>query len=72
MLTPQFKGGERTGPMATYFQTAKARSNLVFWQWTYVTGLVRNGAQITGVRTNYTAYGGNGRVLLVVRQMIPC
>ncbi len=46
--------------MATYFQTAVARSNLKLWQWTYVTGLVRNGAQITGVRTNYTAYGGNG------------
>lgn len=46
--------------MATYFQTAKARPNFTLMQYTYVTGLVRNGAQITGVRTNNTAYGGNG------------
>lgn len=57
-----FVGGTRTGPMATYFQTAKARSNLHFWQYTYVTGLVRTNGTITGVRTNYTAYGGNGLV----------
>ncbi|KAG8909001.1 hypothetical protein FRB99_000104 [Tulasnella sp. 403] len=62
-----FVDGTRTGPMATYFQTAKARPNLTFWQWTYVTGLVRNGAQITGVRTNYTAYGGNGIVPLTTK-----
>ena len=48
--------------MGTYFQTAKARSNLKLWTYTVVNGLVRNGAQITGVRTNYTAYGGNGFV----------
>lgn len=59
-----FKGGKRTSVMATYYQTAKARSNLKLWQYTLVTGLVRNGAQITGVRTNYTAYGGNGIVPL--------
>ncbi|KAG8994110.1 hypothetical protein FRB94_010106 [Tulasnella sp. JGI-2019a] len=62
-----FVGGQRTGPMATYFQTAKARSNLTFWQWTYVTGLVRSGGTITGVRTNYTAYGGNGIVPLTAK-----
>lgn len=56
------QGGTRYGPMATYFQTAKARSNFHFWQWTYVTGLVRTNGTITGVRTNYTAYGGNGSV----------
>lgn len=61
------KGGKRTGPMDTYFQTAKTRSNFKFWQYTYVTGLVRNGAQITGVRTNYTAYGGNGIVPLTTK-----
>ncbi|KAG8904357.1 substrate-specific activator of APC-dependent proteolysis, partial [Tulasnella sp. 408] len=59
-----FKGGKRYSVMGTYFQTAKARSNFKLWQWTLVTGLVRSGAQITGVRTNYTAYGGNGVVPL--------
>ncbi|KAG8897372.1 hypothetical protein FRC01_011361, partial [Tulasnella sp. 417] len=58
------KGGKRNSVMGTYYQTAKARSNFKLWQWTTVTGLVRNGAQITGVRTNYTAYGGNGVVPL--------
>ncbi|KAG9018158.1 hypothetical protein FRB90_012066 [Tulasnella sp. 427] len=62
-----FQGGTRTGPMATYFQTAKARSNLKFWQYTYVTGLVRTNGTITGVRTNYTAYGGNGIVPLTTK-----
>lgn len=56
------QGGLRTGPMATYFQTAKARSNFKLWTYTYVTGLVRTNGTITGVRTNYTAYGGNGLV----------
>ncbi|KAG9000556.1 hypothetical protein FRB94_005345 [Tulasnella sp. JGI-2019a] len=62
-----FVGGERTGVMATYYQTAKARSNFKLMQWTYVTGLVRTGGQITGVRTNYTAYGGNGIVPLTAK-----
>ncbi|KAG8845518.1 hypothetical protein FRB96_002486 [Tulasnella sp. 330] len=62
-----FVGGERTGPLGAYYVTAKARANFKLWQWTYVTGLVRNGAQITGVRTNYTAYGGNGIVPLTAK-----
>lgn len=61
------QGGTRYGPMATYFQTAKARSNFHFWQYTYVTGLVRTNGTITGVRTNYTAYGGNGIVPLTTK-----
>lgn len=46
--------------MATYFQTAKARPNFTLMMYTYVQGLVRTGPQITGVRTNNTAIGGNG------------
>jgi nicotinamide riboside transporter PnuC len=52
----------RTGPVATYLRTSKARSNFALWTYTNVIGVVRNGAQITGVRTNYTQYGGDGYV----------
>lgn len=55
-------GTVRTGPVATYLKTAKARSNFKLWTYTNVVGLVRNGGTVTGVRTNYTQYGGDGFV----------
>lgn len=54
------KGGKRTGVMDTYYQTFKARSNSQVMMYTVATSIVRNGAAITGVRTNNTAIGGNG------------
>lgn len=46
--------------MDTYYQTLKARSNVKILLNTPVIALVRNGAQITGVRTSNTAINGNG------------
>ena len=55
-----FKNGKRMGPVPTYLQTAKARSNFRLVQYVYVKSVVRNGAQITGVQTNDTSLGPNG------------
>ncbi|KAF9004636.1 hypothetical protein BDQ17DRAFT_1390151 [Cyathus striatus] len=59
-----FLNGRRGGPVATYFQTAKARSNFVYKQYTQVLNVIRNGAQITGVQTNDTSVGPNGVIPL--------
>ncbi|KAI0261221.1 cellobiose dehydrogenase [Gloeopeniophorella convolvens] len=57
-----FINGKRGGVVATYFQTATARPNLTYKDYVYVSNVVRNGAQITGVRTNDTSLGPNGVV----------
>ncbi|KAG8699391.1 hypothetical protein FRC09_006652 [Ceratobasidium sp. 395] len=54
------QGGKRTGPMDTYLKTSKSRSNFKLVTYTKVLSVVRNGAQITGVRTNSTALGSDG------------
>ncbi|KAG6918085.1 substrate-specific activator of APC-dependent proteolysis [Tephrocybe rancida] len=59
-----FIGGKRGGPVATYFKTAKARPNFTYRQYAYVQNVVRNGAQITGVKTNDTSLGPNGIIPL--------
>ncbi|QRW24931.1 GMC oxidoreductase [Rhizoctonia solani] len=58
------QGGKRTGPMDTYLKTARARSNFKLVTNTNVLAVVRNGAQITGVRTDNSALGTNGIVSL--------
>jgi cellobiose dehydrogenase (acceptor) len=63
-LEKQFIGGKRGGPVATYLQTALARSNFVYKDYTMVSSVIRNGSKITGVRTNNTALGPNGIVPL--------
>ncbi|KAG8725176.1 hypothetical protein FRC09_006799 [Ceratobasidium sp. 395] len=52
--------GKRTGPMDTYLQTAKSRSNFKLVTYTNVIAVVRKGGQITGVQTNNTSAGSNG------------
>jgi cellobiose dehydrogenase (acceptor) len=61
-----FLNGLRGGPVVTYLQTAKQRSNFKMVTGTYVTNVVRNGAQISGVRTRQGFYTltSNGRVVL--------
>ncbi|KAJ3567244.1 hypothetical protein NP233_g6490 [Leucocoprinus birnbaumii] len=59
-----FLHGKRGGPVATYFQTAKARKNFTYKDYVYVQNVVRNGAQITGVQTNDTSLGPNGIIPL--------
>ncbi|KAI0746657.1 cellobiose dehydrogenase [Daedaleopsis nitida] len=59
-----FQDGMRAGPVATYFQTALKRSNLVYKDYTLVSQVVRNGSTITGVRTNDTSLGVDGIVPL--------
>nr|AAC32197.1 cellobiose dehydrogenase [Trametes cinnabarina] len=59
-----FINGQRAGPVATYFQTASARSNFVYKDYTLVSQVLRNGSTITGVRTNNTALGPDGIVPL--------
>lgn len=66
--------GQRGGPLATYYQTAKARSNVKVVLNTMVERLIRTGGQITGVEiipvTNEGFSGkfmvtpGTGRVIL--------
>ncbi|KAF8958430.1 hypothetical protein BDZ97DRAFT_1906522 [Flammula alnicola] len=51
-------------PNATYYQTAVARPNLTYKQYTTVLNVVRNGSQITGIQTNDTTIGPNGFVPL--------
>ncbi|KZS87660.1 cellobiose dehydrogenase [Sistotremastrum niveocremeum HHB9708] len=62
-----FQGGKRAGPVATYFRSAKTRSNFKYAYWTYVSAVQRNGAQITGVYTNNTALGPNGFIPLTAK-----
>lgn len=71
MIFLQFIKGKRGGPVATYLQTALARPNFKLKMFTEVLNVVRNGAQITGVKTNDTSVAGgiypltpNGRVIL--------
>ncbi|KAF7313791.1 Cellobiose dehydrogenase [Mycena chlorophos] len=66
-----FIGGQRGGPVATYLQTAQARSNFKLQIYTEVLNVVRNGSTITGVITNDTSVldgfyplNPNGRVIL--------
>jgi cellobiose dehydrogenase (acceptor) len=64
--TYDFIGGQRGGPGATYLVTAQARSNFKLVVNATVTNVVRNGAQISGVRTakGYYNVKSNGRVIL--------
>lgn len=55
-----FHNGIRSGVTHTYLQTAKARSNFKLMLYTYAHSVVRNGATITGVRTNNTIDLPNG------------
>ncbi|KAH7911765.1 putative cellobiose dehydrogenase [Hygrophoropsis aurantiaca] len=59
-----FINGKRGGPVATYLQTALARSNFAYADYTLVSNVIRNGATITGVQTNNTALGPNGVIPL--------
>ncbi|KAJ7905042.1 cellobiose dehydrogenase [Mycena leptocephala] len=66
-----FIKGKRGGPVATYLQTALARKNFQLKLYTNVLNVVRNGSQITGVKTNDTTVPGGiypltakGRVIL--------
>ncbi|EEB90497.1 hypothetical protein MPER_11289, partial [Moniliophthora perniciosa FA553] len=62
-----FQDGKRTGPVATYLRTSKARKNFTLQLYTMVTGLVREGSKITGVRTNDTSLGPDGVVPLTAK-----
>ncbi|TFK97716.1 cellobiose dehydrogenase [Pterulicium gracile] len=59
-----FIKGLRGGVKATYFQTAKKRSNFKVVLNTYVQNVIRNGAQINGVRTNDTCAFKDGIIPL--------
>jgi cellobiose dehydrogenase (acceptor) len=61
-----FVNGMRGGPAVTYLQTAQKRSNFKLVVNATVTNVVRNGAQITGVRTarGYYNVKSKGRVIL--------
>ncbi|KAK1231893.1 substrate-specific activator of APC-dependent proteolysis [Marasmius sp. AFHP31] len=59
-----FIDGKRGGPVASYLRTAKARKNFKLQQYTMVTGVVRNGSTVTGVRTNDTSLGPDGVIPL--------
>ncbi|KAF7979352.1 hypothetical protein HWV62_42789 [Athelia sp. TMB] len=59
-----FINGKRGGPVATYLQTALARTNFVYKDYVYVSNVVRNGSTITGVKTNDTSLGPNGVIPL--------
>jgi cellobiose dehydrogenase (acceptor) len=58
--------GLRAGPVVSYLQTARSRSNFKLVSNTTVQAVVRSGAQITGVRTNTGIYTltSQGRVIL--------
>ena len=62
--TCQFIDGKRAGPIATYYKSAVARENLTYKQYTTVLNVVRNGSQITGVKTNDTSLGPDGVIPL--------
>lgn len=53
-----FSNGERGGPLATYLQTAKARSNFRIAINSTVTKVIRSGARITGVQVTATSSDG--------------
>ncbi|KAK4249648.1 carbohydrate-binding module family 1 protein [Corynascus novoguineensis] len=53
-----FSGGERNGPLGTYFQTAKKRSNFKLWLNTSVKRVIREGGHITGVEVEPFRDGG--------------
>jgi len=56
-------GGQRGGPLATYYQTAKARSNVKVLLNTMVDRVIRNGTRITGVELSpVTNEGYKGKV----------
>ena len=54
----------RTGPVATYFQTASKRANFAYRDYVMVSQVVRNGSRVIGVRTNDTSLGPDGIVPL--------
>lgn len=60
----QFIDGKRAGPITTYFASAIKRKNLTYKQYVYVQHVTRNGAQITGVKTNDTSLGPDGVIPL--------
>jgi len=61
-----FVDGKRGGPVASYLRTAKARKNFKLITNVFATNVIRNGAQITGVRTDKGIYPltSKGRVIL--------
>ncbi|RDX41638.1 cellobiose dehydrogenase [Lentinus brumalis] len=59
-----FQGGQRAGPVHTYFKTASARPNFTYKDNVLVSQVIRNGSTITGVRTNDTSLGPNGIIPL--------
>jgi cellobiose dehydrogenase (acceptor) len=61
-----FVNGMRGGPVVTYLQTAQARKNFKLVVNATVTNVIRNGAQVSGVRTAQGIYNVNskGRVIL--------
>ncbi|KAF8908090.1 hypothetical protein CPB84DRAFT_1674456 [Gymnopilus junonius] len=59
-----FMNGRRAGPIATYYKTAIARSNLKYFDDTTVLNVVRNGSQISGVLTDNPLIGPAGFVPL--------
>lgn len=69
-----FSNGQRGGPLATYLQTAKKRSNFNLWLNTTVKRVIRDGGHITGVEVEAFRDGGyqgvvnvtniSGRVIL--------
>jgi cellobiose dehydrogenase (acceptor) len=54
LILLQFIKGKRGGPVATYLQTSLARKNFQLKLNTYVWNVIRNGLQITSVKTNDT------------------
>ncbi|TFY78918.1 hypothetical protein EWM64_g5095 [Hericium alpestre] len=56
--------GKRGSPVATYFQTAKARPKFTYRDYTLVSNVTRNGAQITGAQASDTYLGPNGVIPL--------
>jgi cellobiose dehydrogenase (acceptor) len=60
-----YSHGERGGPMATYLQTAMARSNFHMWLNTSVERIVRTAGHATGLEVIPTNNGGyNGTIRL--------
>ncbi|KAH8806689.1 hypothetical protein DL96DRAFT_1698942 [Flagelloscypha sp. PMI_526] len=59
-----FQGGKRAGPVHTYFQTSLKRPNFKYIDKTTVLNVVRNGPNITGVKTDNCDIGKQGVVTL--------
>ncbi len=53
-----FSNGQRGGPLATYLQTAKKRSNFNLWLNTSVKRVIRSGGHITGIEVEPFRSGG--------------